>query len=95
METKALTLDKYLFEDAQRYASRKGTDLTKLVEAYLKRLLKKEKKMEHEKIEIPDMVMSMLGVVPSDSIDADDINGRKAYHKHLEEKYKKNNIVLH
>ena len=31
METKALTLDKYLFEDAQRYASRKGTDLTKLV----------------------------------------------------------------
>ena len=94
METKALTLDKYLFEDAQRYASRKGTDLTKLVEAYLKRLLKKEKKMEHEEIEIPDMVMSMLGVVPSDSIDADDINGRKAYHKHLEEKYKKNNIVL-
>ena len=87
METKALTLDKYLFEDAQRYASRKGTDLTKLVEAYLKRLLKKEKKMEHEEIEIPDMVMSMLGVVPSDSIDADDINGRKAYHKHLEDRY--------
>lgn len=87
METKALTLDKYLFEDAQRYASRKGTDLTKLVEAYLKRLLKKEKKMEHEEIEIPDMVMSMLGAVPSDSIDADDINGRKAYHKHLEDRY--------
>ena len=61
--------------------------MTKLVEAYLKRLLKKEKKMEHEEIEIPDMVMSMLGVVPSDSIDADDINGRKAYHKHLEDRY--------
>ena len=45
METKALTLDKYLFEDAQKYASRKGTDLTKLVESYLKRLLKKEKKV--------------------------------------------------
>ena len=50
--------------------------------------------METKEIEIPDMVMSMLGVVPSDSIDADDINGRKAYHKHLEEKYKKNNIAL-
>ena len=87
METKALTLDKYLFEDAQKYASRKGTDLTKLVEAYLKRLLKKEKKMEHEEIEIPDMVMSMLGVVPSDTIGTDDINGRIAYHKYLEEKY--------
>ena len=87
METKALTLDKYLFEDAQRYASRKGTDLTKHAEAYLNCFLKREKKMEHEEIEIPDMVMSMLGVVPSDSIDADDINGRKAYHKHLEDRY--------
>lgn len=87
METKVLTLDKYLFEDAQKYANRKGTDLTKLVESYLKRLLKKEKKVEHEELEIPDIVMSMLGVVPSDSIDADDINGRKAYRKHLEEKY--------
>ncbi len=87
METKVLTLDKYLFEDAQKYANRKGTDLTKLVESYLKRLLKKEKKVEHEELDIPDMVMSMLGVVPSDSIDADDINGRKAYRKHLEEKY--------
>ena len=87
METKVLTLDKYLFEDAQKYANRKGTDLTKLVESYLKRLLKKEKKVEHEELDIPDMVMSMLGVVPSDSIDGDDINGRKAYRKHLEEKY--------
>ena len=87
METKVLTLNKYLFEDAQKYANRKGTDLTKLVESYLKRLLKKEKKVEHEELDIPDMVMSMLGVVPSDSIDADDINGRKAYRKHLEEKY--------
>lgn len=51
--------------------------------------------METKELKIPDMVMGMLGVVPSDSIEADDINGRKAYHKHLEEKYKKNNIVLH
>ena len=87
METKALTLDKYLFEDAQRYASRKGTDLKKHVEAYWKRMKKKEKKMEHEEIEIPDMVMRMLGVVPSDSIDAYNINGRKAYHKYLDDRY--------
>lgn len=50
METKALTLDKYLFEDAQRYASRKGTDLTKLVEAYLKRLLKKRRRWNMKKL---------------------------------------------
>ena len=43
--------------------------------------------METKELEIPDMVMGMLGVVPSDSIEADDINGRKAYHKHLEDRY--------
>ena len=40
-----------------------------------------------ETLKIPDMVMSMLGVVPSDTIGTDDINGRIAYHKYLEEKY--------
>ncbi len=32
METNILTLDKYLFEDAQKYAFKRGTDLTKLVD---------------------------------------------------------------
>ncbi len=49
-------------------------------------------KVEHEDFEIPDMVMGMLGVVPSDAIDADDINGRKAYRKHLEEKYNEKSL---
>ena len=40
-----------------------------------------------ETLKIPDMVMGMLGVVPSDTIGTDDINGRIAYHKYLEEKY--------
>ena len=30
--------------------------------------------METKELEIPDMVMGMLGVVPSVSIEADDIN---------------------
>lgn len=51
--------------------------------------------METKELKIPDMVMSMLGVVPSDSIEADDINGRKAYHKHLEEKYKRTTLPYH
>ncbi len=33
--------------------------------------------METKELKIPDMVMSMLGVVPSDDIEADDINGKK------------------
>ena len=40
-----------------------------------------------ETLKIPDMVMGMLGVVPSDTIGTDDINGRIAYNKYLEEKY--------
>ena len=40
-----------------------------------------------ETLKIPDMVMGMLGVVPSDTIGTDDKNGRIAYHKYLEEKY--------
>ena len=40
-----------------------------------------------ETLKIPDMVMGILGVVPSDTIGTDDINGRIAYHKYLEEKY--------
>lgn len=42
METKALAIDKALYEEAQRYASSKGTDLTTLVEDYLRSLLKNE-----------------------------------------------------
>ena len=37
-----MAIDKALYEEAQRYASSKGTDLTTLVEAYLRSLLKNE-----------------------------------------------------
>ena len=42
METRTLAIDKELYEEAQRFANSKGADLTKLVEAYLKSLLKEE-----------------------------------------------------
>ena len=42
METKTLEIDKALYEEVQRYASSKGTDLTTLVEDYLRSLLKNE-----------------------------------------------------
>lgn len=53
-----------------------------------KSLLNMEKSVKQSVLEIPDVVKSMLGVLPSDSLDSDDINGRKAFNKHLEEKYK-------
>lgn len=42
METKALEIDKALYEEAQRYASSKGTDLRTLVETFLRSLPKNE-----------------------------------------------------
>ncbi|WP_455662637.1 hypothetical protein [Pradoshia sp.] len=41
---------------------------------------KKEKKTE-----VPDVVLSLLGA--GTPVDADDVNGRKAYYSHLEEKH--------
>lgn len=37
-----MAIDKELYEEAQRFANRKGADLTKLVEDYLKVCLKKK-----------------------------------------------------
>ena len=42
METKTLEIDKALYEEAQRYASSKGTDLRTLVETFLRSLPKNE-----------------------------------------------------
>lgn len=55
METRTLAIDKGLYEEAQRFANCKGVDLTKLVEAYLKSLLKEEGMEGYENIEIPTL----------------------------------------
>lgn len=55
METRILAIHKELYEEAQRFANCKGADLTILVEAYLKSLLKEEGVEGYEKIEIPTL----------------------------------------
>ena len=55
METRILDIDKELYEEAQRFANSKGADLTKLVEDYLKSLLKEEGVEGYENIEIPTL----------------------------------------
>ena len=44
----------------------------------------KAKTQEHE---LPDVVVSLLGSASGELAD-DDLNGRKAYHQYIEEKYK-------
>lgn len=52
METRTLAIDKELYEEVQRFANSKGADLTKLVEAYLKSLLKEEGVEGYENIDV-------------------------------------------
>ena len=57
METRTLAIDKELYEEAQIFANSKGADLTKLVEAYLKSLLKEEGVEGYENIEILHFIL--------------------------------------
>lgn len=72
-----------IYTQAQMYAERKGQDLSAMIERYL--LLYIQRNNEAAKDEIPDVVASLLGA--GKAIEDDDLNGRKAYHQYLEEKY--------
>ena len=74
-----------LYGTAQSYAEQRGLDLTLMIENYLERFINKEKAKEQDQ-ELPDVVVSLLGSTGG-QLAKDDLNGRKAYHKHLEEKY--------
>ena len=74
-----------LYGTAQSYAEQRGLNLTLMIENYLERFINKEKAKAQEQ-ELPDIVVSLLGSTGG-QLGEDDLNGRKAYHKHLEEKY--------
>lgn len=83
METTQIKLDKNVVDKAIAYAHQKGVDLSSLIEDYLNRLMQQA---EAEEEAIPDIVLSLLGA--GQSVDEEDINGREAYQKYLEEKYR-------
>lgn len=82
METIQIKLSKDIMNEAVLYASRRGTDVSSLVEDYLIRLIRQKKT---EKV-IPDIIQSLLGA--GEPVEEDDLNGRKSYQAYLEEKYK-------
>lgn len=82
METIQIKLEKQLLDKALVYAKQRGMDLSSILSDYLSRLVKQEDKKQ----EIPDIVQSLLGA--GTQVAADDLNGRKAYHQYLEEKYR-------
>lgn len=84
METLQISLDERVADIAYSYAMKRGESLSSIVEAYLEQVASKAKKVREE--EIPEVVLSLLGA--GTPIAADDINGRKAYAGHTNEKHR-------
>lgn len=82
METTKIILNKHIVEDARIYAKQQGISLADLIENYLSQLIQKKETKNHD---IPDIVLSLLGA--GEPVAEDDLNGRKAYHQYLKEKY--------
>ncbi len=85
METVQINLNRNIVEGAALYAKQRGVNLSSMIEDYLLRIIKSTKTESAEK-KVPDVVLSLLGA--GEPVSDDDINGRKAFYKHLEEKYK-------
>lgn len=85
MDTKlTLKLDKLVIEQAKEYASTHKKSLSRMIEAYLKSLIKQDKNNEEEEFEISPFVKSMsTGVkIPAD------LDYKSEYLNHMTEKYK-------
>jgi len=81
MDTKlTLKLNKRAIERAKKYAKKNKQSLSGIVENYFNIISDKETKNE---IEISPNVLELSGIINL----SDDINIKKAYGKHLEEKY--------
>lgn len=80
MNTKlTLSINKAITERAKKYASRKKTSLSKLVENQLDKLTANERKDD-----ITPLVKSLSGVISSDKV----INRKKEYAQFLKKKYR-------
>ncbi len=74
-----------IYGAAQSYAEKRGLNLTVLIENFLERFIQEKDTAVSQ--DLPDVVASLLGATGG-QLAEDDLNGREAYHMHLEEKYK-------
>ena len=72
-----------LYDTAQVYAEQQGLNLTTLIECFLERFVHSKEVAREE--EVPDVVLSLLGA--GAPVGKEDLNGREAYYKYVEEKY--------
>lgn len=78
-----VAIDNDIYQEAQTCAKRQGMDLDVAIEMFLVRFIDKNKPKQKENV--PDVVLSLLGAGEGCG---DDLNGREAYYRYLEEKHK-------
>ena len=78
-----VAIDSYIYSQAQAYAEQKGQDLNALIERYLLLLISRDHEASQDAV--PDVIANLLGA--GKPLEEDDINGRKAYMRYLEEKH--------
>lgn len=83
-EIMEVAINRNIYQQAQAYAQQHGINLTAVIENFLMRFIGKDQETINENV--PDVVLSLLGA--GEVVDDDDLNGRDAYHKYLEEKHK-------
>ena len=81
-----VALNPNLYGEAQTYAEKQGLNLTVVIEKFLERFISGQDKIASQEQELPDAVLNLLGATGG-QLDSDDLNGRKAYYQHVEEKY--------
>lgn len=80
-----LVINNNIYQQANIYAKQRGLNLNNMVETFLLHVIR-HSQSDTSEMKAPDVVLSLLGA--GEQIADGDINGREAYYKHLEEKYK-------
>ena len=85
MDTKlTLKLDKFVIEQAKKYASSHKRSLSRIIEAYLKSLINQNKMNSEEDIEISPFVKSISSGVKIPA----NLDYKSEFLNHINEKYK-------
>ena len=79
-----LAINPDIYRPAQAYAQQQGLNLTSVIEKFLIRFAQGNAKSIEQTV--PDVVLSLLGA--GEPVADNDLNGREAYYKHIEKKYK-------
>jgi hypothetical protein len=79
-----IAINSQLYKQSSVYAQQQGLSLPSVIENFLVRFAQGNKTETEQAV--PDVVLSLLGA--GEQVAAEDLNGREAYYKHLEEKYK-------